>query len=126
MKHKIILLLTILTGLVFGKTDSLTSIKTLTEIEGLYAHKLHTCEMLSMTESLLYCSVRLKVKFPDHNFDQISREVKWLAKNGRSPEIRYKANLVMISFQQPRKFSILNASNVTDGPDFWSSLVASI
>ena len=116
----------ILTGLVFGKSLTLTFIQTLADVEKLYARQLRTCEMSTMTESLLYCSVRLKAQFPDHNFNQIVREVKWLAKKGCSPEIRYKANLVIISFAQPKKFRELNAPNVTDGPEFWSTLVASI
>ncbi|MBC8401913.1 MAG: hypothetical protein H8E14_10535 [Candidatus Marinimicrobia bacterium] len=126
MKHKIILMTIILTGLVFGKSLTLTFIQTLADVEKLYARQLRTCEMSTMTESLLYCSVRLKAQFPDHNFNQIVREVKWLAKKGCSPEIRYKANLVIISFAQPKKFRELNAPNVTDGPEFWSTLVASI
>lgn len=126
MRHKIILTTVVLISLVFGKSVTSMSIQSLADVEKLYAQQLRTCEMSTLTESLLYCSVKLQAKFPDHNFNQIVRQVKWLAKKGSSPEIRYKANLAMISFAQPNKFSELNAPNLTDGSEFWSTLVASI
>jgi len=126
MKHKLILMTILLTGLVFGKSVPLTSNLTLADVDQLYARQLRTCEMATLTESLLYCSARVKTKFPDYDFNQIAREVRWLAKKGCSPEIRYKANLVLISYAQPKKFSELNAPNISDGPEFWSTLIASI
>ncbi len=126
MKQILILTTIILTGLVFGKSETLTSKQTLADVEKLYARQLRTCELSSMTESLLYCSIRLKAKFPDHDFNQITREIKRLAKKGCNPEIRYKANLVLISYAQPKLASELSTPNISDGPEFWSNLVAGI
>ena len=126
MKHKLILMAVLFTGLVFGKSVTQISPQKLAEAENIYASQLRTCKMAAMTESLLYCSAKLIARFPDYDFNQIAREVRWLAKKGCSPEIRYKANLVLISNAQPKKFSELNALNISDGPEFWSTLVASI
>ena len=79
-----------------------------------------------LSESAMWQTARIKMLYPDANFEDVKQVADSLTVSGKTPSIRYKAYLASNVFDNPTWFAKRNHVNYEDGDQFFASVAAQL
>ena len=83
-----------------------------------YEHSLDF-KMPSVVESAIYNVIVMKKFYPDEDYSDLVDTINDLVADGKTPTLRYKAQLASLYFEYPQLFKNIEFKNTKEKPEFY-------
>ncbi|MEW6654285.1 MAG: hypothetical protein AB1394_12585, partial [Bacteroidota bacterium] len=81
------------------------------------------CDNRGVVESAILNSMELKVHFPEYDFRKVEYKLNWLAANGVTPLIKYRAQLASLYFSNHYLFGDISFQDKENPEKIFSAII---
>ena len=78
----------------------------------------------AVAESAIYSVIVLKKYYPNNDYDDLKDMINDLAADGKTPTLRYKAQLASLYFEYPALFKNIKFEKTTENPDKYFKMIS--